>query len=110
MTAAEIIRATRIDEGLSQAALGRRLGISQPAVARLESAGDAITVETLRRTLGGLGRGLELGATALASNVDESLLREQLRLTPGERLERYEDTYAGVRELALAGGAARELA
>ena len=104
MSAAELIRSIRKAEGLSQAQLGRRLGISQPAVARLESAADAITVETLRRTLRGLGRSLDLDASPYASNVDESLLREQLRLTPTERLEGYEDTYAGAREFALAAG------
>src|SRR4051794_5864185 len=107
MTAGETIRAARIEEGLTQAVLGRRLGISQPAVARLESAGDAITVVTLRRTLSALGRSLGLGAPEQASNVDETLLREQLRLTPAERLESYENTYAGIRELALAADAAR---
>jgi transcriptional regulator with XRE-family HTH domain len=101
MTAADTIRATRKAEGMSQTQLGARLGITQPAIAQLESAGDAITVETLRRTLGALGRSLELEAPTRASSVDESLLREQLRLTPTERLERYEDTYAGVREFAL---------
>lgn len=110
MTAAQTIRAARMDEGLSQEALGRRLAITQPAVARLESAGDAITVATLRRTLSALGRSLELHAPARPSSVDETLLREQLRLTPAERLERYEDTYAGVREIALAASAVRELA
>jgi transcriptional regulator with XRE-family HTH domain len=100
--AAELIRATRMAEGLSQAQLGRRLGITQPAVARLEAAGDAITVETLRRTLRALGRSVDLAAPPSKSDVDESLLREQLRLTPTERLEQYEDAYAGAREFALA--------
>src|SRR3954464_6546586 len=102
MTAAELIRSIRKAEGISQAQLGARLGISQPAVARLEKAGDGIAVDTLRRTLAALGRGLELDAPARPSSVDEALLREQLRLTPAERLEQYEDTYAGVREIALA--------
>src|SRR3954447_22397017 len=102
MTAGELIREARQAQGLSQAQLARRLGISQPAVARLESASDAITVETLRRTLRGLGLTLDLVAASPASNVDESLLREQLRLTPEERVARYEDAYAGAREFALA--------
>jgi transcriptional regulator with XRE-family HTH domain len=102
MTAAEVIRSARKAEGISQAQLAARLGISQPAVARLESAGDAITVETLRRTLRGLGRSLDVSATATPSNVDESLLREQLRLTPAERLQQYDGVYAEVRKFALA--------
>jgi transcriptional regulator with XRE-family HTH domain len=102
MTAAEIIRAARLEAGLSQAALGRRLGITQPAIARLESGGDGITVETLRRTLRGLGLDLALSTDVRSSSVDESLVREQLRLSPTERLERYEDAYAGAREFAIA--------
>jgi transcriptional regulator with XRE-family HTH domain len=102
MTAGQLIRDARVDAGLSQAELGRRLGISQPAVARLERAGDAITVETLKRTLAGVGRGLELDAPPKPSNIDETLLVEQLKLTPGERLEQYEGVYAGVREFAIA--------
>src|SRR3954447_18281515 len=102
MTAAELIRSTRNAEGISQAQLGARLGITQPAVARLEAAGDGIAVDTLRRTLAALGRGLDLGAPARPSSVDETLLIEQLRLTPAERLEQFEDTYAGIREIALA--------
>src|SRR3954447_23687890 len=102
MTAAELIRATRKAEGISQAQLGSRLGITQPAVARLEAAGDGIAVDTPRRTLAALGRGLDLAAPARPSSVDETLLREQLRLTPSERLEQYDRVYAGVREFALA--------
>jgi transcriptional regulator with XRE-family HTH domain len=102
MTAAEVIRSARKAAGISQAQLAARLGISQPAVARLESAGDAITVETLRRTLRGLGRSLDVSATDAPSSVDESLLREQLRLTPAERLRQYEGVYAEVRKFALA--------
>ena len=102
MTAGQLIREARVGAGLSQAELGRRLGVSQPAVARLERAGDAITVDKLKRTLAGLGRGLQLDAPAQPSNVDETLLVEQLKLTPGERLEQYDDVYAGVREFALA--------
>lgn len=101
MTAAELIRSTRKGAGLSQAQLGQRLGITQPAVARLEAAGDAITVETLRRTLRALGRAADLTVSTPPSSVDESLIREQLRLTPSQRLEQYDGVYAGVRELAL---------
>lgn len=95
---------------MSQASLARRLGITQPAVARLERAGDSITAATLRRTLGALGRSLELRAAARPSSVDDTLLREQLRLTPAERIARFEDTYNGVREIARASRAARGVA
>src|SRR3954453_18327535 len=102
MKAGELIRDARKEQGLSQAQLASRLGISQPAVARLEAACDAITVDKLRRTLAALGRTLALNAPVRPSSVDETLLREQLRLTPSERLEQYDDVYAEVRKFALA--------
>jgi transcriptional regulator with XRE-family HTH domain len=95
-----LIREARLAEGLTQAQLARRLGITQPSVARLESAGDEVSVATLRRALNAMGRALVLQAQLQPSSVDESLVREALRLTPGQRLERYEAEYADVREWA----------
>src|SRR5436190_22479323 len=40
MSAGSIIRLAREAEGLTQAQLARRLGITQPSIARLEAAGD----------------------------------------------------------------------
>jgi transcriptional regulator with XRE-family HTH domain len=98
MSTGSLIREARLAEGLTQAQLARRLGITQPSVARLEAAGDEVTVATLRRALNVMGRALVLHAQVRPSSVDESLLRESLRLTPGERLERYEEEYADARE------------
>lgn len=94
----KIIRKARLAEGLTQAQLARRLGITQPSVARLEAAGDEVSVATLQRALNAMGRTLVLQARKQPSSVDESLIREALRLTPGERLERYEGEYADARE------------
>jgi len=98
MSTGSLIRAARVADGLTQAQLARRLGITQPSVARLEAAGDEVTVATLQRALNAMGRALVLEAQVRPSSVDESLLREALRLTPGERLERYEAEYADARE------------
>jgi len=98
MRTGSLIRAARVADGLTQAQLARRLGITQPSVARLEAAGDEVTVATLQRALNAMGRALVLEAQVRPSSVDESLLREALRLTPGERLERYEAEYADARE------------
>lgn len=102
-----LIREARRADGLTQAQLAGRLGITQPAVARLEAAGDSLTLGTLRRALTALGRRLELRADADSPDVDETLLAGQLRLSPAERVTRFESTYAGMRELALAGERAR---
>ena len=100
MCTGSLIREARLAEGLTQAQLARRLGITQPSVARLEAAGDEVTVATLQRALNVMGRALVLHAQKRPSSVDESLIREALRLTPGERLERHDASYAELREWA----------
>lgn len=105
-----LIRDARLAEGLTQAQLGRRLGISQPSVARLEAAGDAVTVATLRRALNAMGRGLVLQAVLQEPSYDESLVRSTLRLTPEQRLLQFEQFYAAAQELRAAGVRARAAA
>ena len=100
MHAGSIIRQARRAEGLTQAQLARRLGITQPSVARLEAAGDNVTIATLQRALNVMNRTLEIGSAKMPSSVDESQIREALRLTPGERLERHDASYDGVRAFA----------
>lgn len=90
MTAGELIRDIRRRQSLTQLGLARRLGITQPSVARLEAAGDAVTVATLTRVLNAMGHRVELLGERLPSSVDETLLVENLTLTPGERIERFE--------------------
>ena len=96
-----LIRAARQAEGLTQAELAHRLGITQPSIARLEAAGDEVTVATLQRALNAMGRALELTVVKRPSSIDETMLIESLKLTPGERLERFERDYANVREFAV---------
>lgn len=100
MSAGSIIRMAREAEGLTQAQLARRLGITQPSIARLEAAGDNVTIATLQRAMNAMNRTLELRSAQMPSSVDESLIHEALRLTPGERLERHDASYDSVREFA----------
>jgi len=95
-----IIRDARLAEGLTQAQLAGRLGITQPSVARLEAAGDNATVATLKRALGAMSRTLELHAAPMPSSVDDSQIVQALSLSPGERLERFERSYENVRRFA----------
>lgn len=95
-----LIREARLAEGLTQAQLARRLGISQPSVARMEAAGDQITVATLRRALNACRRGLVLQAVEWKPSYDESLLRSTLRIPPDDRLATFERFYEDARELA----------
>jgi transcriptional regulator with XRE-family HTH domain len=58
---AEQVRSLREARGLSQSELARRVGSTQPAVARLEAGGVAPTIETLERIAEALG--LELAVS-----------------------------------------------
>src|SRR5215216_6411903 len=72
MSTGAIIRTARQAEGLTQAQLARRLGITQPSVARLEAAGDNVTIATLQRALNVMNRTLEITARQMPSSVDET--------------------------------------
>jgi len=100
MSTGAIIRTAREAEGLTQAQLARRLGITQPSVARLEAAGDNVTVATLQRALNVMNRTLEIRAALMPSSVDETLIVEALKLSPGERIERHDDEYEAMRAFA----------
>lgn len=99
MTTGSLIRQAREAEGLTQAALARRLGITQPSIARLEAAGDEVTVATLQRALNAMGRALILEVIKRPSSVDETMLYETVRMTPAQRLARFESWYEDMREL-----------
>jgi transcriptional regulator with XRE-family HTH domain len=101
MSTGALIRQAREAEGITQAALARRLGITQPAIARLEAAGDEVTVATLQRALNAMGRALVLQVRKRPSSVDETLLHEPLRATPAGRLDAFERWYADTRDFAL---------
>ncbi len=101
-TAAELVRATRLSAGITQAELGRRLGVSQAAVARLESPGANPTVATLDRLMHATGHRLEMTAAENGASVDESLISANLRLSPAERLVRFTSWHRNVGRLARA--------
>jgi hypothetical protein len=47
-----------------------------------------------------MNRTLELRSAQMPSSVDESQIREALKLTPGERIERHDAEYEAMRQLA----------
>lgn len=104
---ASLLKNARNRAGFTQAELGRRLGISQAAVARLERPGANPTVATLEDALWVTGHRLVLEAPARRAGVDESLIRQQLELTPDARIRGIETMYAQARMLALAGARSR---
>jgi transcriptional regulator with XRE-family HTH domain len=94
-----LIRQTRLDAGLTQAAVAARIGATQAAVARLERPGANPTIETLDRVMKAMGHRLELSVRPSKSHVDEAQILERLKMTPAERLRAFEKSYAQTREL-----------
>jgi transcriptional regulator with XRE-family HTH domain len=107
MAPGDLVAEARRGAGITQTELARRLGTTQSAIARLERPGSNPTVAQLDRAIAGAGRRLELTVVSPSGNVDESLIVEQLKLTPAERLRAFEAAYADAREIALAGARAR---
>jgi transcriptional regulator with XRE-family HTH domain len=107
MTPAAVLRDARLKAGLTQTELARRLDSSQAAVARLESPGANPTFRTLRRVLQATGHELELDAIPRSSSIDETLIASNLRLSPAERLRRFQSWHRSMRKLAAAARRSR---
>lgn len=94
------LRAARRDAGITQAQLASRAGLTQSAVARLERPGANPTVATVERFLRATGRTLTVAPLApTAGGVDETQIREQLRLSPAERLRLFADSQRNLASL-----------
>lgn len=108
MTPAALVRDARRSAGLTQAQLAERLGTTQPVIARLERPDANPTFETVQRALDATGRRLELHAVATGlTTVDEGLIREQLALSPADRIRALDRQNATVGALMRAGARAR---
>ena len=107
MAPADLIRTSRVAAGLTQAELASRLDTTQPAIARLESAGSNPRIGTVERALSACGRQLSLQARPHRPSIDDTLVAQRLRLSPADRIKSFERNYANVRELALAGARSR---
>jgi transcriptional regulator with XRE-family HTH domain len=84
MMAGAFLREARRAAGLSQRELARRAGVAQPVLSRIERGHSSPRFETLDRLLRECGKGLEL-IERPGIGVDRSLIRDRLRLTPGQR-------------------------
>lgn len=102
MTPGQLVRDARRSAGLSQQALASRMGTTQSAVAGLESDRSSPRVATLERALRACGRELVLTAHEPTSSIDETMVFENLKLTPEQRLRAFQSSYDNVREFALA--------
>jgi transcriptional regulator with XRE-family HTH domain len=97
VAASTLLRTARRSAGLTQVELGRRAGLTQAEIARLERAGSNPTAATLERLVHATGHRLDL---ARADEVDETQLRERLRLTPAERLAAFQASQRNLARLA----------
>ncbi len=102
-----ILKQARAGAGLTQQQLAERLGTTQSAVARLESPRSNPRISTLERALRACGMEMSLTAQPAKSSVDETMIAYRLRLSPGERLKLFENTYADMRKFALAAAQSR---
>jgi transcriptional regulator with XRE-family HTH domain len=109
MSPSVLIREARRSAGLTQEQLAERAGVAQSVIARLERGGGNPTIATLERVLHAAGHRLELNAVEQGLvTVDESLLRQQLELSPTERLRTLSSLSSTSRWLAEAGARSRE--
>src|SRR5215475_7399334 len=81
-----LVREVRLAAALSQRALARRAGTSQSAVARYESGATSPSWETLQRLAAACGKRLRVHTEVAPSPEDVELARQQLELTPLQRL------------------------
>lgn len=88
MTPARRLRYARLRAGLTQRALGERVGMPQSTVARIELGLMDPRVGTLERLLRACGMALEV-EPVLGEGVDRSQIAELLKLSPEERLRTF---------------------
>jgi len=91
-SAAALLRASRTRAGLTQAEVARRAGTTQPVVARLEREGANPRLDTLERVIAATGHSLEL-SLGREDGIDETMIVADLKLSPDERLRRFEELY-----------------
>ena len=95
------IKTARLAAGLSQSELAQRIGTTQSAVARLESSGSNPRITTFQRALAATGNGVRLSLEPSGwPSVDETMIVENRRRSPADRLRHFEAAYDNIRELA----------
>lgn len=92
----------RLAAGLSQRALAKRAGTSQPAIVRYEGGATAPSLETLERLASACGWRLRIVAEPAPDPHDVELAGVLLGMTPVERLSAL-GRYARLRGFASAG-------
>ena len=101
------LRSARQTAGLTQLELAERAGMTQSIVARLERPGSNPTLATAERLLRATGHTLSVEAARAPSGVDETQIRERLRLSPAERLRLFESSQRNLGALTAKARRAR---
>lgn len=97
--AAKLVRDARLAAGLTQSELARRMGTTQSAIARLERPASNPRLATLDDAIRATGNELRTAVHRREPGLDETQIRERLRMTPAERLATFVASSAGMRRL-----------
>ena len=87
MNPGQLVRDSRRRHGLTQAQLAARARTSQAAISRIERDLVSPSAETLRTLLDLMGEELVLDARAIDYGHDRTLLRQNLRRSPADRID-----------------------
>src|SRR5438552_19217166 len=100
-------REARKRAGLTQAELAARVGTTQSAIARLERGSTTPTLKRITELVRACGFDLTIGMANTDDDHDWSLLQQNLRLSPTQRIEKNQKALRFMRELQEAGRVAR---
>lgn len=98
----ELIRRVRKETGITQAELARLVRTKQSAIARIETGASNPTFRTVAHLLAAMGKSLSLNARPIEASetgVDPTLIYENLRLSPADRLRNVKAHAEFVRKL-----------
>jgi transcriptional regulator with XRE-family HTH domain len=87
VTAGQVLREARRRHGLTQAQLAARARTSQAAVSRIERDLVSPSVAMLARLLDLMGEELTIDARPIDYGIDKTLIQENLKRTPEERVD-----------------------
>lgn len=104
MAPGNLLRETRRRHGLTQEQLAARARTSQAAISRIERGRVSPSVATLSQLLDLMGEELVLEGHSIDYGHDRSMIRDNQRLRPEERIDRQASWSRGMRAIARAAG------